>query len=91
MQLLKSLPLEDVIVTGDAAFTYQKIDRAILERGGHYFPARRFRTKTTYSNVGAGAPVRAFLRRAPDESQIRDAGGARFSHRTPPRHLQRGR
>jgi DDE_Tnp_1-associated/Transposase DDE domain len=37
LKLIKSLPLEDAIVTGDAAFTYQRIARAILDRGGHYF------------------------------------------------------
>jgi cell division septal protein FtsQ len=34
---LKTLPLEDVIVTGDAAFTYRRIIEAILAEGGQYF------------------------------------------------------
>jgi hypothetical protein len=37
LKLLKDLPLEDAVVTGDAAFTTDKIARAIRERGGHYF------------------------------------------------------
>lgn len=37
LELIKSLPLEGAVVTGDAAFTYQPIVEAIRERGGHYF------------------------------------------------------
>ena len=37
LKLLKTLPLEDVIVTGDAAFTYRRIIEAILAEGGQYF------------------------------------------------------
>ena len=37
LELIKSLPLEGVLVTGDAAFTTEAIARAIRERGGHYF------------------------------------------------------
>jgi hypothetical protein len=37
LRLIRSLPLDDAIVTGDAAFTYQRIARAILDGGGHYF------------------------------------------------------
>jgi hypothetical protein len=37
LKLIRDLPLEGVVVTGDAAFTYRKIVEAILERGGHYF------------------------------------------------------
>lgn len=37
LKLIRDLPLEDVVVTGDAAFTYRKIVEAILAKGGHYF------------------------------------------------------
>jgi hypothetical protein len=37
LKLLKTLPLESVIVTGDAAFTYRRIIEAILAEGGQYF------------------------------------------------------
>ena len=35
--LIKSLPLDGAIVTGDAAFTMKPIVEAIRERGGDYF------------------------------------------------------
>jgi DDE family transposase len=35
--LIKSLPLEGAVVTGDAAFTFKPIVEAIRERGGDYF------------------------------------------------------
>ena len=37
IELIKSLPLEGAIVTGDAAFTMKPIVEAIRERGGDYF------------------------------------------------------
>ena len=37
VELLKSLPLEGAVVTGDAAFTMKPIVEAIRERGGDYF------------------------------------------------------
>lgn len=37
LKLIRELPLEGAVVTGDAAFTYRRIVEAILERGGHYF------------------------------------------------------
>ena len=37
IELLKSLPLDGAIVTGDAAFTMKPIVEAIRERGGDYF------------------------------------------------------
>jgi predicted transposase YbfD/YdcC len=37
LELIKSLPLDGVLVTGDAAFTTEAIATAIRERGGHYF------------------------------------------------------
>ena len=37
LQLLKTLPLKDVIVTGDAMFTQREICRVIKEGGGDYF------------------------------------------------------
>ena len=37
LQLLKTLPLKDVIVTGDAMFTQREICRVIREGGGDYF------------------------------------------------------
>ena len=37
LQLLKTLPLEGVIITGDAMFTQREICRVITEGGGDYF------------------------------------------------------
>ena len=37
LELLKALPLDGAIVTGDAAFTYRTIIEAIRARGGDYF------------------------------------------------------
>lgn len=37
LELIKSLPLEGAVVTGDAAFTYRPIVEAIKKRGGSYF------------------------------------------------------
>ena len=37
IELIKSLPLDGAIVTGDAAFTMTSIVEAIRERGGDYF------------------------------------------------------
>ena len=37
IELIKSLPLDGAIVTGDAAFTMKPIVEAIRERGGDYF------------------------------------------------------
>lgn len=37
LKLLKDLPLDRAVVTGDAAFTTEKIARAIRAKGGHYF------------------------------------------------------
>jgi hypothetical protein len=37
LELIKNLPLEDAVVTGDAAFTYRSIVDAIRKRGGDYF------------------------------------------------------
>lgn len=37
IELIKSLPLEGAVVTGDAAFTLRTIVEAIRERGGDYF------------------------------------------------------
>jgi hypothetical protein len=37
IELIKSLPLEGAVVTGDAAFTTKPIVEAIRERGGSYF------------------------------------------------------
>ena len=37
IELIKSLPLEGAVITGDAAFTFKPIVEAIRERGGHYF------------------------------------------------------
>jgi DDE_Tnp_1-associated/Transposase DDE domain len=37
IELIKSLPLEGAVVTGDAAFTVKAIVEAIRERGGAYF------------------------------------------------------
>ena len=37
VELLKTLPLSGVIITGDAMFTQREICRVITERGGDYF------------------------------------------------------
>jgi hypothetical protein len=37
IDLIKALPLEGAVVTGDAAFTFRPIIEAILARGGDYF------------------------------------------------------
>jgi hypothetical protein len=37
LELIKSLPLEGAVVTGDAAFTFKPIVEAIRERGADYF------------------------------------------------------
>ncbi len=37
IELIKSLPLDGAVVTGDAAFTYRPITEAIKKRGGEYF------------------------------------------------------
>ena len=37
IELIKSLPLEGAVVTGDAAFTTKAIAQAIRDRGGSYF------------------------------------------------------
>jgi hypothetical protein len=37
LQLLKTLPLQDVIITGDAMFTQREICRVIKDGGGDYF------------------------------------------------------
>ena len=37
LKLLKDLPLEGGVITGDAAFTFAPLAALIRERGGHYF------------------------------------------------------
>jgi predicted transposase YbfD/YdcC len=37
LQLLKTLPLDGVVITGDAMFTQREICRVIIEGGGDYF------------------------------------------------------
>jgi hypothetical protein len=37
LELIKNLPLEGAVVTGDAAFTYRPIVEAIKRQGGDYF------------------------------------------------------
>ena len=37
IELLKQLPLDGAVVTGDAAFTFRPIVETIRERGGDYF------------------------------------------------------
>jgi len=37
LQLLKTLPLDGVIITGDAIFTQREICRVIIDGGGDYF------------------------------------------------------
>lgn len=37
LKLIRDLPLDGVVVTGDAAFTYRRVVETILARGGHYF------------------------------------------------------
>jgi hypothetical protein len=37
LELIKTLPLDGALVTGDAAFTTSPVAQAIRDRGGHYF------------------------------------------------------
>ena len=37
IELIKSLPLEGAVVTGDAAFTFKPIVEAVRDRGASYF------------------------------------------------------
>ena len=37
LELIKALPLQGAVVTGDAAFTFKAITEAIRDRGGDYF------------------------------------------------------
>lgn len=37
LELIKSLPLQGAVVTGDAAFTFKRIVEAIRKKGGDYF------------------------------------------------------
>jgi hypothetical protein len=37
LELIKSLPLEGAVVTGDAAFTFKRVVEAIRKKGGDYF------------------------------------------------------
>jgi predicted transposase YbfD/YdcC len=37
LELIKWLPLDGAVVTGDAAFTFKAIVQAIRQRGGDYF------------------------------------------------------
>ncbi len=37
LELIKNLPLDGAVVTGDAAFTFRSVVEAIRERGGDYF------------------------------------------------------
>jgi predicted transposase YbfD/YdcC len=37
LELLRTLPLEGVIITGDAIFTQREICRVVVEGGGNYF------------------------------------------------------
>lgn len=37
LELIKALPLQGAVVTGDAAFTFKTITEAIREQGGDYF------------------------------------------------------
>ena len=53
LKLLKDLPLEGAVLTGDAAFTTEKIARAIREGGGHYF---LFGLLATASSASGTAP-----------------------------------
>lgn len=75
LELIKSLPLAGVVVTGDAAFTLKSIAQAIRERGGHYFlpvkgnqPELETEVKKAFGDVspsvGAGGRARPERRRA---------------------------
>ncbi len=52
LQLLKTLPLDGVIITGDAIFTQREICRVIIDGGGDYFFTVKDNQPTLRSDIG---------------------------------------
>lgn len=72
IELIKSLPLEGAVVTGDAAFTLKTIVEAIRERGGDYFlfvkanqPELEAELKRAFGDVSPSGGGRRNARRIP--------------------------
>jgi hypothetical protein len=72
IELIKSLPLEGAVVTGDAAFTTKPIVEAIRERGGSYFLFVKGNQPDLRSEL-----ERAFGDVSPCLDRCRDAGAGR--------------
>lgn len=77
--LLKSLPLEGRVVTGDAMFTQRHICQTIVERGGHYL----FEVKDNQPRLKA-AIARLFYQKLDtlDQVQTQEQGHGRYDIRT---------
>lgn len=52
LQLLKTLPLDGVIITGDAIFTQKEICRVITDGGGNYFFTVKDNQPTLKADIG---------------------------------------
>ena len=77
LQLLKTLPLQDVIITGDAMLTQREICRVIKDRGGDYF----FTVKDNQSALNADIAL-AFGPTSPLSGMVAAAGSSmRPDHR----------
>ena len=64
LQLLKTLPLDGVIITGDAIFTQREICRVIIDGGGDYFFTVKDNQPTLKSDIAlAFGPFSPPLRR----------------------------
>jgi len=93
LQLLKTLPLDGVIITGDAIFTQKEICRAITDGGGDYFFTVKNNQPALKADIGflrAGfPPVRPGHRRLtcvqPQRSRRAMAGSRRVGWRLPQR------
>lgn len=72
VKLIKSLPLKDAVVSGDAAFTSKPIVEAIRERGGAYFLFVKANQPELRSEL-----ERAFGDVSPCSNHCRDAGTRR--------------
>ncbi len=59
--LLKELPLEGMIVTGDAIFTQKEICQTIIDRSGHYFFTVKMNQPTLHDDIalafGSDSPL----------------------------------
>ena len=61
LALLKELPLEGMIITGDAIFTQKEICQTIIDRGGDYFFTVKMNQPTLYHDIalafGSASPL----------------------------------